>query len=58
MSKCLICENLYPPHYKECPICKNNLVREEFAPQDKEVEEVEPVSALVVDGDIDDFGSM
>lgn len=56
--KCLICENLYPPHYKECPICKNNLVREEFAPQDKEVEEVEPVSALVVDGDIDDFGSM
>lgn len=58
MSKCLICENIYPAYYKECPICKNNLVREEFAPQDKEVEEVEPVSALVVDGDIDDFGSM
>ena len=58
MSKCLICENLYPPHYKECPICGNHLVREEFAPQDKEVETVEPVSALVVDGDIDDFGSM
>lgn len=57
MSKCLICENLYPQHYKECPICKNNLVREEFAPQDKEVETVEPVSALVVDGDIDDFES-
>lgn len=55
--KCLICENLYPPHYKECPICKNHLVREEFAPQDKEVEEVEPVSALVVGGDIDDFES-
>ena len=57
MSKCLICENLYPPHYKECPICKNNLVREEFALQDKEVETVEPVSALVVDGDIYDFES-
>ena len=56
--KCLICENLYPPHYKECPICKNKLVKEVFAPQEKEVEEVEPVSALVVDGDIDDFGSM
>ena len=57
MSKCLICENLYPPHYKECPICKNNLVREEFAPQIEEVETVEPVLALVVDGDIDDFES-
>ena len=57
MSKCLICENLYPPHYKECPICKNHLVREEFAPQEKEVETVEPVSALVVGGDIDDFES-
>lgn len=58
MSKCLICENLYPHHYKECPICNNHLVPEKFAPQDKEVEEVEPLSALVVDGDIDDFGSM
>lgn len=55
MSKCLICENLYPPHYKECPICKNNLVQEKFAPQIKEMEEVEPVSALVVAGDIDNF---
>lgn len=57
MSKCLICENLYPPHYKECPICDNHLVKEKFAPQEKEVEAVEPVSALVVDGDIDDFES-
>ena len=56
--KCLICENIYPAYYKKCPICGNHLVREEFAPQEKEVEEVEPVSALVVDGDIDDFGSM
>ena len=57
MSKCLICENLYPPHYKECPICKNKLVKEKFAPQIKEVEEVEPISAFAVDGDIDDFES-
>lgn len=56
--KCLICENLYPANYKECPICKNKLVKEKFALQEKEVEEVEPVSALVVGGDIDDFGSM
>ena len=28
MSKCLICENLYPPHYKECPICNIELVKE------------------------------
>ena len=55
--KCLICENLYPPNYKECPICKNNLVPEKFAPQVEEVEEVEPVTALCVDGDIDDFES-
>lgn len=40
--KCLICENIYPAYYKKCPICGNHLVREEFAPQDKEVEEVEP----------------
>ena len=58
MSKCLICENLYPAYYKTCPICDNHLVKEKFAPQEKEVEEVEPVSALVVGGDIDDFGSM
>lgn len=57
MSKCLICENLYPPHYKECPICKNKLVKEKFAPQIEEVEEVEPISAFAVDGDIDDFES-
>ena len=53
MSKCLICENLYPPHYKECPICDNHLVKEQFAPQDKEVETVEPVSALVVQSEFE-----
>lgn len=59
--KCLICENLYPPHYKECPICKNNLVPEKFATQVEEVKEVqnfEFIEPFVVDGDIDDFGSM
>lgn len=55
MSKCLICENIYPPHYKECPICKNHLVREEFAPQIEEVEEVEPISAYVEFTPLDDF---
>lgn len=58
MSKCLICENLYPSHYKKCIECGAELVKEKFAPQIEEVEEVEPVTALVVDGDIDDFGSM
>lgn len=59
--KCLICENLYPPNYKECPICKNHLVAEKFAPQIEEIEEIEeiePITAYVVDGDTDDFGSM
>ncbi|MFW9601817.1 MAG: hypothetical protein ACMV1B_05810 [Prevotella sp.] len=55
---CPSCQNLYPPHYKKCIKCDVELVKEKFAPQDKEVETVEPVSALVVDGDIDDFGSM
>ena len=57
MSKCLICENLYPPHYKECPICKNNLVREEFAPQVEEIEEVEPITAYVEFTELNDFES-
>jgi len=56
--KCLICENLYPPHYKECPICKNNLVPEKFAPQIEEIEEieeVEPITAYVEFTPLDDF---
>lgn len=55
--KCLICENIYPAYYKKCPICDNHLIKEQFAPQIEEVETVEPVSALVVGGDIDDFES-
>lgn len=53
--KCLICENLYPPHYKECPICKNNLVPEKFAPQVEDIEEVEPITAYVEFTPLDDF---
>lgn len=55
--KCLICENLYPPHYKECPICKNNLVPEKFAPQVEEIEEVEPITAYVEFTELNDFES-
>lgn len=55
---CPQCENIYPSHYKKCIECGAELVKEKFAPQIEELEEVEPVSALVVDGDIDDFGSM
>lgn len=57
MSKCLICENLYPPHYKECPICKNHLVAEKFAPQVEEIEEVEPITAYVEFTELNDFES-
>lgn len=57
MSKCLICENLYPHNYKECPICKNNLVPEKFAPQIEEIEEVEPITAYVEFTELDDFES-
>ena len=52
MSKCLICENLYPPHYKKCIKCNIELVKEKFAPQEKEVEIVEEVTPYAVNGDI------
>ena len=51
--KCLVCENIYPPHYDKCPICDGHLVREQFKKQEVEVEEVEQISALVVDGDLE-----
>lgn len=57
MSKCLICENLYPPHYKECPICKNKLVKEVFAPQIKEVETVEEITPFIEFTELKDFES-
>lgn len=57
--KCNNCEAIFGINHKSCPSCgSKDFEKEEFAPQDKEVETVEPVSALVVDGDIDDFGSM
>ena len=55
---CQKCQAITPNSYKLCHECKTELVRERFVQIEKEVEEVEPVSALVVDGDIDDFGSM
>lgn len=45
--KCLICENIYPAYYKKCPICDNHLVKEKFAPQIEEVEEVEKITPFV-----------
>lgn len=51
MSKCMICENLYPQHYKECPICKAELVPEKFAPQ-PEKEDVVKISPFVEAGEI------
>ena len=58
MSKCLICENIYPANYKECPICKNHLVREVFAPQQVEkVEEIEEISPYVEYTELTDFES-
>lgn len=47
--KCLICENIYPPYYKKCPICDNTLVKEEFVQivEDKE----EEISVHVAQGE-------
>lgn len=55
VMKCLICENLYPSHYKQCPICGNNLVKEKFAPKVEEVEEVELITPFVEFTPLDDF---
>lgn len=55
--KCLICENIYPAYYKTCPICDNHLVKEVFAPQTEEIEEVEPITAYVEFTPLDDFES-
>lgn len=57
---CPKCETRMPNYYNKCPVCGySKLVKEESAPQVvEEEEEVEPISALVVDGDIDDIGGM
>ena len=57
MSKCLICENLYPANYKECPICTNKLVKEKFAPKVEEIEEVEKITPFVEFTELTDFES-
>ena len=55
--KCNSCETIFGSHYKVCPHCGSKEIKaEQFAPQEVEVEEVEPISALVVDGDISDCG--
>lgn len=54
---CPKCELIAPSNYSLCPKCRIQLVKEKFAPQIEEVEEVEPISAFAVDGDIDDFES-
>ena len=57
MLKCPICNNLYPFNYKKCIKCKNNLVREEFAPQIKEVETVEEITPFIEFTELKDFES-
>lgn len=54
--RCVNCETITPAHYKVCPECKGELVREKFAPQAEEIEIVEVVSPYVEMGEIDDFG--
>ncbi|MFW9625126.1 MAG: hypothetical protein ACMV1K_00165 [Sulfurospirillum sp.] len=58
--KCEKCQALLPPHYNRCPVCGyNKFAREKFVQQpqeeDEEKAEEEAISALVVDGDIDDM---
>lgn len=56
--KCPKCEAKFPSYYKECPCCKNKAIEKEvYAPQELEIEVVEPVSPFVEGGDIDDMGS-
>jgi len=47
--RCLACENIYPPSYKECPNCNIKLVPERFAP--KEEEEDTKDNPLIVNGE-------
>ena len=55
--QCQKCEAKFPPHYKECPSCKSKVIEKEvYAPQEQEIEKIEPISPFAVDGDIDDMG--
>jgi len=68
MSKiCNDCEAIFSDHYTECPSCKSENIKKYISlprsendysidtTKDKEFNFIEP---FVVDGDIDDFGSM
>lgn len=56
--KCPKCEAKFPSYYEECTCCKSkDIEKEVYAPQELEIEVVEPVSPFVEGGDIDDMGS-
>lgn len=55
MKKCTKCETITNDNYTKCPSCKGVLEWHKPKPQRMEaedVEEVEQISALCVDGDI------
>ena len=55
MKKCTQCETITNDTYTKCPSCNGELETHKPKPQKVEVEtmeEVEPISALCVDGDI------
>ena len=55
MKKCTQCETKTNDTYTKCPSCNGELETHKPKPQRMEmetVEEVEPISALCVDGDI------
>ena len=53
--KCLVCHCIFPSHYDKCPVCGNKeIAREQFVTQVVEVEKVEPISALVVQAEIEE----
>lgn len=63
MKICNDCEAIFSDHYTECPSCEGESMKR-YLPSVKQVEEIEEVQnfefiePFVVDGDIDDFGSM
>ena len=55
MKKCTQCETITNDNYTNCPSCKGKFKAYKPKPQRREaetVEDVEPISALCVDGDI------
>jgi len=56
---CPECKNIYPAHYKKCIKCNAELVKEKFAPQDTEEQEVkELITPFVEFTPLDDFGAL